>query len=101
MGTAGADPGGGGVLGVRTPPPLFGGPPNFIKRGEKRCVWARKYTIILVLYSYPNSPTPFPQSCIRLWNPLSRAHLVPGYTDLPTRVCTSGVMSAGPDLSYL
>ena len=30
--TTGADPGGGGgVLGVRTPPP-FGGPPNFIKR---------------------------------------------------------------------
>ena len=27
---SGADPGGGGVLGVRTPP--FGGPPNFIKR---------------------------------------------------------------------
>ena len=25
---------GGGVLGVRTPPPLFGGPPHFIKRGK-------------------------------------------------------------------
>ena len=35
-----ADPeggGGGGVLGVRTPPPLLGGPSNFIKRGKNRC----------------------------------------------------------------
>ena len=27
--------GGGGVLGVRTAPPPFGGPLNFIKRGKK------------------------------------------------------------------
>ena len=41
--------GGGEVLGVRTLP--FGGPPNFIKRGEMFCVCARM-AHVLVLNSY-------------------------------------------------
>ena len=57
----GADPGG-GVLGVRTPPPHFGGPPNFIKREKTLRVGARKCRV-LVLNSYPDPP--FPKSCIR------------------------------------
>ena len=52
----GADPGG-GVLGVRTPPP-FGGPPNFIKREKMSRVCAQKRHI-LVLNSYPDPPPPF------------------------------------------
>ena len=36
IGVAGVDPGGEGGGGPPTSSP-FGGPPNFIKRGEKRC----------------------------------------------------------------
>ena len=50
---AGADPGG-GVLGVRTPPP-FGGPPNFIKREKTSRACARKGRV-LVLNSYLDPP---------------------------------------------
>ena len=47
---------GGGVLGVRTtPPPPFGGPPNFIKRGKMARACARKLHV-LVLNSYPDPP---------------------------------------------
>ena len=42
---SGADPGGGGVLGVRPPPSLFGGPPNFKKRKKKRCMNAGMNTV--------------------------------------------------------
>ena len=49
----GADPGGGGVLGVRTiPPPPFGGPPNFIKRDKMARVTPR----FSILNSYPDPP---------------------------------------------
>ena len=54
--TTGGSRGGGGVRGVRgvrTPPPPFGGPPNFIKREKTSRVCARKYRI-LVLNSYPD-----------------------------------------------
>ena len=52
----GADPGGGGVLGVGTPPP-FGGPQNFIKRKKTSRACARK-RCFLVLNSYPDPPPP-------------------------------------------
>ena len=51
---SGADPGG-GVLGVRTPPPPFGGPPNFIKR-EKMSRACARMGHILVLKSYADRP---------------------------------------------
>ena len=56
---------GGGVLGVRTPPLPFGGPPNFIKREKTLRVCTRKRRV-LVLNSYPDPP--FPKSCIRPWS---------------------------------
>ena len=57
---------GGRVMGVRTPPPPFGGPPNFIKREKTTSACAGKRHI-LVLNSYldPPPPSPFPKSCIR------------------------------------
>ena len=45
--SAGVDPGGGG-RGVRTPPPSFGGPPNFIKKEKTLCVFARKHCILVL-----------------------------------------------------
>ena len=53
-----ADPGGG--LGVRTPTPSFGGPPNFIKRQRTFRVCARICCMLV-----PESPPAFPKSCIR------------------------------------
>ena len=60
---SGADPGGGGVLGVR-PPPSFGGLLNFIKSEKTLHTYARKRRV-LVLNSYMEPPPPFLKSCIR------------------------------------
>ena len=64
---SGADPAGGGGLGVRTPPPPpFGGHPNFIKREKTlRAYICTRKRRVLVLNSYPDPPPPFPKSCIR------------------------------------
>ena len=58
----------GGSRGVLNPapPPLFGEPPNFKKRG-KNVALVRANTPCLVLNSYPDTPPPFPKSCIRPW----------------------------------